>query len=303
MEQSFVFKESDVGPFYMTEKERKARRYDVQKNKKKRSMKTKAELRDEMLKKSTAVNIRGSAEQLQERALLMGLTVEKYEDNIIEGWVGKPKGMKQVAFERGLIDLDNVNLYTKVGQTDSDGKVIDDSFSLKLMISTLTDFVEEETLLQYMTKKIGQGLGLSVIVDRSPKCHPEVAGEGIEYSWANSKIYLRGLPIEQRRSKKKFNEKVRLAVSTNEGANLNKEKVRKFSARARDFIVAYHILHSSQHNNSTGNVQVTSLAKEDIIKARKRYRSHRGVERQQLGWCVKNCEQMNKKLKVSSEMK
>eukprot|EP00957_Ditylum_brightwellii_P163514 12449022-Ditylum_brightwellii.AAC.1 len=105
--------------------------------------------------------------------MIMGLTLEKYKDSIIEGWAGKPKGMKQVAFERGVIDLDNVHLYTNVGQKDSDGKVIDDSFSLKLMISTLTDFVEEETLLQHMSKK--EGLGLGVTVDQSPKCHPEVA--------------------------------------------------------------------------------------------------------------------------------
>ena len=62
MEQSFVFKESYIGPFYMTEKKRKARKYDVQKNKKRRTMKTKAELRDEMLQKKSATNIKGSAE-------------------------------------------------------------------------------------------------------------------------------------------------------------------------------------------------------------------------------------------------
>ena len=39
------------------------------------------------------------------------------------------------------------------------------------------DFEEEETMLQYMGTKMG------VVVDRSPKGHAEIAGEGIEYSW------------------------------------------------------------------------------------------------------------------------
>jgi hypothetical protein len=46
-----------------------------------------------------------------------------------------------------------------------------------MMMEQQMDFNEEETLLQY------HGRWLGVILDRTPKCHPEMAGEGIEYNW------------------------------------------------------------------------------------------------------------------------
>eukprot|EP00957_Ditylum_brightwellii_P106320 8111460-Ditylum_brightwellii.AAC.1 len=67
----------------------------------------------------------------------MGLTLDKVEDKILEGWVGKPKGIKQIAFERGFVDLDNINMYTKDGPKDEDGKTIDESFSLKNILSVV----------------------------------------------------------------------------------------------------------------------------------------------------------------------
>eukprot|EP00957_Ditylum_brightwellii_P139892 10659908-Ditylum_brightwellii.AAC.1 len=120
-----------------------------------------------MINKEPRCNIKINIEQIRDRARLMGLTLESIEDKILEGWVCKPRGMKQIAFERGLIVLDNINLYTKDGPKDEDGKTIDDSFSLKKILSCLTNFVEEDTLF--------------------PKGHPEAAGEGIKYTWSTSK--------------------------------------------------------------------------------------------------------------------
>eukprot|EP00957_Ditylum_brightwellii_P051832 3931040-Ditylum_brightwellii.AAC.1 len=85
--------------------------------------------------------------------------------------------MKQVAYERGFLNVDNLKLYTKDGPKDDDGKIIDKLFSLKSIIASFTDFVEEETLLQLMTWKAGELVGLNVTVDCSPKGHPEIAGE------------------------------------------------------------------------------------------------------------------------------
>eukprot|EP00957_Ditylum_brightwellii_P078293 5952686-Ditylum_brightwellii.AAC.1 len=65
------------------------------------------------------------------------------------------------------------------------------------------------------------------MVDRSPKGHLEIAGEGIEYTWANAKYYLRT---------------VRLALATNKGARLSCNKIQRFSARARDYIGGHHYL-------------------------------------------------------------
>ena len=286
MVQSFVYTENDIGPFYMSEKERQSRKYDVNLGSQKPKPKTKVELKREMINKQPGCNIKGNAEQIRDRARLMGLTLDKVENKVLEGWVGKPKGMKQIAFERGFIDLENIKLYTKDGPKDEDGKTIDESFSLKKIISGLTDFVEEETLLQVMSKRIGTSRGMNVTVDRSPKGHPEVAGEGIEYTWANSKIYLRSVPLDNRRTKAQFLDAVRLSISRDSGAQLSRPKISKFSGRARDFIAAYYLLHNQNKTDLSVKPTVATLAKKDIEKFRKKYRSHRGVEKQDTAWCV-----------------
>jgi hypothetical protein len=218
----------------------------------------------------------------------IGPFLDKVENKVLEGWVGKPKGMKQIAFERGFIDLENVKLYTKDGPKDEDGKTIDESFSLKKIISGLTDFVEEETLLQVMSKRIGTSRGMSVTVDRSPKGHPEVAGEGIEYTWANSKIYLRSVPLDNRRTKAQFLDAVRLSISRDSGAQLSRTKISKFAGRARDFIAAYYLLHNQNKKDSSVKPTVATLAKKDIEKTRKKYRGHRGVEKQDTAYEIVN---------------
>ena len=50
---------------------------------------------------------------------------------------------------------------------------------------------------------------------------------------------------------------------------MNREKIRKFSARARDFIVAYNILEQKGVGNSTSSLNVLSLTKVDIERTRK----------------------------------
>ena len=59
------------------------------------------------------------------------------------------------------------------------------------------DFDEEETMLQSMGRKMG------ALIDRTPKCHPELAGEGIEYSWGCAKNYYRRLQLEEEKEKGK----------------------------------------------------------------------------------------------------
>ena len=94
---------------------------------------------------------------------------------IKEGWQGKPKGMLQIPWERSFIEQEPTkaeSFYTNDGKKDTFGNLIPWT-SLRMMMSTL--------LLLYHGKTHG------VIVDWSPKCHAEVAGEGIEYSWGGAK--------------------------------------------------------------------------------------------------------------------
>ena len=51
------------------------------------------------------------------------------------------------------------------------------------------DFKNKETALQYL------GTQLGVRVELTPKIHAELAGEGVEYSWAHAKSFYRRVPV------------------------------------------------------------------------------------------------------------
>ena len=93
--------------------------------------------------------------------------------------------MLQVLWERGFIDTTMdpkkaEQYYTNDGKKDAFGNQLEGT-SLRRMLKELFDFVKEETLLQYHARLLG------VVVDRTPKCHSEIAGEGVEYSWGCAK--------------------------------------------------------------------------------------------------------------------
>jgi hypothetical protein len=60
-------------------------------------------------------------------------------------------------------------------------------------MSTCTVFEEEETMLQSM------GTLMGVAIDRSPKCQCEIAGEGIEYTWACAKNHYQGILLDKKK--------------------------------------------------------------------------------------------------------
>ncbi len=172
----------------------------------------------------------GLMSDLQERAKNFNLPVEKEVDQIEEGWVGKPKGMLQVLWERGFIDpAKGWNDYTLNRKKDNFGNIIF-ATSVKSLTQSLLDFLEEETLLQYHGRLIG------VLVDQTPICHPELAGEGIEYCWACSKGFYRCLPLKSKKGKVNFKKSVRQALSQE---NLKIGTVRLLSAKARAYMLAY----------------------------------------------------------------
>ena len=138
---------------------------------------------------------------------------------ITEGWIGRQKGALQILFERGWIDPDHIREYTAEGKKESVSSIQPEdiseqpldptgcNFPIKALLLLQRDFTNELTLLQFHGRNIG------TIVDRSPKCHPEIAGEGIEYAWALSKIFYIRSPISEKRTKSKFLKLV--AASTN----------------------------------------------------------------------------------------
>ena len=71
-------------------------------------------------------------------------------------------------------------------------------------------------------------------MDLTKKINSEVSGEGIEYNWEQSKVYMRSVPISKRSSIEQFRNHVILALHDGDCEKLSKVQVRKFSARACD---------------------------------------------------------------------
>jgi hypothetical protein len=226
--QSMVFNPSDSGPFYMSVEDRERKKYDIHTGRYATKHILKVKL-SEMLAEMGVSNPVGSAKQMQEQCRSLNLPVTKREEIVQEGWVNKPKGSLQILYERGWIDPTIVKRYTEKGRLDEMGILIE-STSINLLMQKQIDFTSELTLLQYYGSQMG------VSIDRTPKCHPEIAGDGIEYVWALAKLFYRYQPISRKRSKEFFRSLVEESLSV---ANLTLSRVRKCSKRARDYMLAY----------------------------------------------------------------
>ena len=204
--QKMVFDSSHEGPFWLSPEERLAKKEDRPTGvKKKRKFKKKELIQH--LKDEKGITVSGTLSQIQATATRNNLPLEYEYEVIEEGWMNKPKGMLQVLWERGYIDASKgKGWYTVDGRRDEYGNRMEET-SLKLKMELQQDFIEEETLLQY------HGRLLNVIIDRTPKCHPEMAGEGIEYSWGMAKLLYRKLPTKEKKSKEKFINSVRECIS------------------------------------------------------------------------------------------
>jgi hypothetical protein len=83
--------------------------------------------------------------------------------------------------------------------------------------------------LDEVAAKAVHGNDNKTALDRTPKCHPEMAREGIEYNWGRAKGFNRRLPIIEKRSKSKFCESVKKSISR---VIMTTERQQMFSRRA-----------------------------------------------------------------------
>ena len=86
--------------------------------------------------------------------------------------------------------------YKVDGSKDAFCQTIEKS-SLKFLVETQPDFIEDETQLQHDCSLIG------AIVDRASKCHPEMDGEEIEHVWAMLKNECESSSLSQKKGKEK----------------------------------------------------------------------------------------------------
>ena len=115
------------------------------------------------------------------------------------------------------------------------------------------DFIEEETLIQTQVRKMGNNPNHTT-VNQTPKFHPELDGEGIEYSWGCPNNFHRRLPIDEKKGKDNFCRSVKKATETE---NITTYRIRMFSIWAREYIMAYKLLHC-EHNAAGVNIDLHS---------------------------------------------
>ncbi len=130
------------------------------------------------------------------------IAITKNVEQIKEGWEGQPKGLLHVLCEQGLLDGSNLKCYALTGKKDDLGTV-DDSTSLWHTMGMCFDFLNKEGMMQHIAKEIG------AVVLLTPKCHAELAGEGVELLWACAKGAYRKMTLCQKKEKDNFKASVR----------------------------------------------------------------------------------------------
>ena len=122
-------------------------------------------------------------------------------------------------------------------------------------------------------------------IDCSPKFHPEIAGEGIEFCWGLSKNTYRRFSIEEKRTKSKYIELVKKCTCRD--SIITKQMVRLFGKRTRRYMLAYQVLDEAiaskqaTDNDDTENKNLPAMSSalvEKMIRVYKRpHKVHRNI--------------------------
>ena len=270
MEQKMAFQEEDDGPFYLSENEKNIRRYDTFVGNHKVCNKTKRRLLDELKEKGFQVKGYYSRNDLENHARQYNIDLTYLSQKKIEGWVGKPKGLLQILWERGYIDINNLNTYSLKGKKnhfDDNGKLKAEyeKYSLRLVMSRCSDFIEEESAMEHLFHLLSSKGQSTLKMLTSPKYHCELAGEGIEYCWGMAKRMYRSIDLLEKNTKQKFDEHVRMSIE-----HVNIESVILFSGKGRRYMMVYQ-------NNGNNDECNNGMTYESIEKFQKKFKTHRNV--------------------------
>ena len=161
-----------------------------------------------------------------------------------KGWEDQPKLLLQVLWERGFIDDTQKvqQYYTITGSKYWYGNLIPCTI-LQTLMEACYDFVNEKILLQEIMLQRG------ITVHRLPKCHSELAGEGIEYSWGYAKNRYQRLALKLKRKKEFFRESVRNTMSKDVQTKI---MVRRFAWQAKAYTCAYYSFEHGDNEKNTG---------------------------------------------------
>ena len=254
--QSMVFLDSDPPPFYDPGCPKENTATGEKRTKKKKKKTTKQSTAQTQMDMGAE---EGEGEEEGE---------EEEEEVIRQGYVGKAKGLLDVAFERGLLDPQRLRggkdgkkiEYTK-GAKFFDG-IPDESYSLTPIIASCADFQNEPTAMEELTKLLGHEQ------EKTPKKHPELAGMGIEYMWGKSKMTFRR-DGSYSSNAESLERRVRAALDPN--LVLPIKRVRAMQRRSNDYKRSYMLLGGGVGDG--GGSKVVEYA--DIEKMKKNCKTHR----------------------------
>ncbi len=151
---------------------------------------------------------------------------------------------------------------------DGDGKQVLDkrgkkmrntSRSVRQMLEGCDNFANEKFLLQHILED-----KLTCLCMLTPKCHPEIAGRGIEYAWGYSKLRFRNHFNDVKQKNLEAN--VRMALSRDV---LTLQRMRKFARKAREYKLTYSFL--ATHETEDGEMSKALI--DHITKMFKQHRS------------------------------
>ena len=122
--QSMSFDKESRGPFYLPNAEK--RKHDQHTGKHKILEKTKKQLLSDLKQKGVKISRHYTKEELHHLASANKVALTFVEPVVIPGWCGKPKGLLQVLWERGWINVAEIDRYSVDGKDeykDENGQV------------------------------------------------------------------------------------------------------------------------------------------------------------------------------------
>jgi hypothetical protein len=283
--QSLVFTEQDFGPVHMKKNQNRAdRKYDREIGRK-RKRKSKNQLMKELIEtKGYNPTRQYTRKQIEQTATEFGMDLDEEVGEVLEGWIGKPKGMYQILWERGWIDATKrFSDYSNDGKTyekDENGEIMPLylPLCLRYLLSQCSDFKCEVTALEDLAARLSTASS-TVRIKYTPKYHCEIAGEGIEYAWGLSKRFYRALPLTRKRGIANFRRSVRESVDA-----VTIENVRKFGGKVRRYMLAY-LHYDNRSNEDSEDKKATYLETENFVK--KTSKCHRSVADCEVGYLTK----------------
>jgi hypothetical protein len=188
------------------------------------------------------------------------------ETMVIRGYVGQAKGVQQVLWERGL--WRDKMIMTK-NQSDLNKLILarkglpDPDFNADAILGSCPDFQGEKSALSEVVETRGHILLLSV------KCHPEMAGCGVEYCWGISKrTFRKDNRSRDQQTSKNLVKRVRDTLCHKTVLRL--DRVWAFERRTRTYMYMYRDIGLNKEDGS--------LSYTDLEEQMKLCKTHRNIE-------------------------